>query len=168
MQSLFFNLSLLHFYQLAIYTIKFFINKIYCYGAYSLHNARSRYTSSRFFIIGATNSKSSLSADSPEKMIDDVNNYAYSFPYLFDDTQKVAKSYKAACTPDFFLFDQQHKLYYRGQFDSARPGSGTEVTGVDMRNAADNLLAYKDAPHEQIPSVGCNIKWKQGNQPEYT
>jgi len=106
-------------------------------------------------------------ADSPEKMIDDVNNYAYSFPYLFDDTQKVAKSYKAACTPDFFLFDQQHKLYYRGQFDSARPGSGTEVTGVDMRNAADNLLAYKDAPHEQIPSVGCNIKWKKGNQPEY-
>ena len=107
-------------------------------------------------------------ADSPEKMIEDVKNHGYSFPYLFDETQSVAAEYNAACTPDFFLFDAQHKLYYRGQFDSARPNSGVEVTGIDMRNAADNLLANKNSPAEQIPSVGCGIKWKPGNQPEYS
>lgn len=105
--------------------------------------------------------------DSPDKMIEDVNNYGYSFPYLFDESQTVAAKYKAACTPDFFLFDSQHKLYYRGQFDSARPNSGIDVTGIDMRNVADKLLAAVEAPIEQIPSVGCGIKWKQGNQPEY-
>lgn len=107
-------------------------------------------------------------ADSPKKMTEDAKNYDYSFPYLFDETQAIAANYKAACTPDFFLFDAQHKLYYRGQFDSARPNSGVEVTGIDMRNAADKLLAAKDAPFEQTPSVGCGIKWKKGNQPEYT
>ena len=106
-------------------------------------------------------------ADSPEKMIDDAKNYGYSFPYLFDESQEVAAKYKAACTPDFFLFDAEHKLYYRGQFDSARPGSGVEVTGKDMRKAADYLLAGKEMSEDQIPSVGCGIKWKQGNQPEY-
>ena len=106
-------------------------------------------------------------ADSPEKMVEDVKNYGYSFPYLFDETQEIAAKYKAACTPDFFLFDSQHELYYRGQFDSARPNSGVEVTGIDMRNAANKLLATEEAPVEQIPSVGCGIKWKQGNQPEY-
>lgn len=106
-------------------------------------------------------------ADSPEKMIEDVNHYGYSFPYLFDETQEVARAYRAACTPDFFLFDKQHKLYYRGQFDSARPTSDIDVTGLDMRNAADNLLVGNQAPLEQIPSVGCNIKWKRDNQPEY-
>lgn len=106
-------------------------------------------------------------ADSPDKMIEDVKSYGYSFPYLFDETQEVAANYKAACTPDFFLFDSQHKLYYRGQFDSARPNSGVAVTGVDMRNAANKLLATEEAPMEQIASVGCGIKWKQGNKPEY-
>ncbi|MEH6456619.1 MAG: thioredoxin family protein [Cocleimonas sp.] len=99
-------------------------------------------------------------ADSPDKMTEDVKNYGYSFPYLFDETQEVAAKYKAACTPDFFLFDANHKLYYRGQFDSARPNSGVGVTGVDMRNAAENLLEENEAPREQIPSVGCGIKWK--------
>jgi len=106
-------------------------------------------------------------ADSPEKMIEDVHKYNYSFPYLFDEEQTVAAKYKAACTPDFFLFDAQHKLYYRGQFDSTRPNSGVEVTGIDMKNAADSLLAGNEAPEEQIPSMGCSIKWKQGNVPEY-
>ena len=106
-------------------------------------------------------------ADSPEKMIEDVNNFGYSFPYLFDETQTVAASYKAACTPDFFMFDKDHKLYYRGQFDSARPNSGIEVTGIDMRNAADSLLKGRIAPEKQIASVGCGIKWKEGNSPEY-
>ncbi len=106
-------------------------------------------------------------ADSPEKMIEDVKDYGYSFPYLFDETQEIATKYKAACTPDFFLFDAQHKLYYRGQFDSARPNSGIDVTGNDMRIAVDSLIAGNDAPEDQIPSVGCGIKWKMGNQPEY-
>lgn len=106
-------------------------------------------------------------ADSPEKMIEDVQNYNYNFPYLFDETQSIAAKYKAACTPDFFLFDAQHKLYYRGQFDAARPNSGVKVTGIDMRDAADSLLAGDTAPKQQIPSVGCSIKWKQGNAPDY-
>lgn len=99
-------------------------------------------------------------ADSPEKMVEDVTSYGYSFPYLFDETQETAARYKATCTPDFFLFDKYHKLYYRGQFDSARPNSGVSVTGVDMRVAVDNLLAGKDAPENQIPSIGCGIKWR--------
>lgn len=105
--------------------------------------------------------------DSPEKMIVDAQSYNYNFPYLFDESQSTAAAYKAACTPDFFLFDASHSLYYRGQFDSARPGSDTEVTGIDMRNAVDSLLADKEAPEEQIPSIGCGIKWKQGNSPDY-
>jgi len=106
-------------------------------------------------------------ADSPENMIKDVHKYNYSFPYLFDEEQKVATAYKAACTPDFFLFDAQHKLYYRGQFDSARPNSDTEVTGIDMKNAVNNLLSGNEAPEKQTPSMGCSIKWKPGNVPEY-
>ena len=106
-------------------------------------------------------------ADSPEKMIEDVKRYQYGFPYLFDETQAIASAYKAACTPDFFLFDAQHKLYYRGQFDDARPNTGVEVSGMDIRNAADQLLAGNPAPEQQIPSMGCSIKWKQGNAPDY-
>ena len=86
---------------------------------------------------------------------------------MFDESQHVAAAYKAACTPDFFLFNPQHKLYYRGQFDSARPNSGVEVTGIDLRNAADSLLAKESPPNEQIPSMGCSIKWKRGNAPKY-
>lgn len=107
-------------------------------------------------------------ADSPQKMIEDVQNFGYSFPYLFDETQQVASQYKAACTPDFFLFDAEHKLYYRGQFDNARPNSDIKASGEDIRAASDKLLARKEAPVEQIPSVGCNIKWKQGNEPSYS
>ena len=106
-------------------------------------------------------------SDSPEKMVEDVKNYRYSFPYLFDETQTVATAYRAACTPDFFLFDAHHTLYYRGQFDGARPNSKIEVTGIDMRNAADRLLLGKKAPEQQTPSMGCSIKWKKGNAPDY-
>jgi thiol-disulfide isomerase/thioredoxin len=105
--------------------------------------------------------------DSPEKMIDAVSKYGYNFPYLYDKTQQTAKAYQAACTPDFFLFDAEHRLYYRGQFDSSRPGNNVPVTGGDMRNAAELLLAGKPAPEEQLASLGCNIKWKAGNEPEY-
>jgi len=103
--------------------------------------------------------------DSPEKMIEDVKNYGYTFPYLFDDSQETAQQYQAACTPDFFMFDADHKLYYRGQFDSARPNSDIIATGEDMIAAAESLLAGNPSPEEQKPSLGCNIKWKAGNEP---
>ncbi|MEE9326781.1 MAG: thioredoxin family protein [Cocleimonas sp.] len=105
--------------------------------------------------------------DSPEKMVDDANTYGYAFPYLFDESQQVAQHYQAACTPDFFMFDADHKLYYRGQFDNARPNSDTPVTGEDMISAASNLLAGEPAPETQLASLGCNIKWKAGNEPDY-
>lgn len=100
-------------------------------------------------------------ADSPEKMIEDVKQHNYRFPYLYDETQAVASAYQAACTPDFYLFDANHQLYYRGQFDSARPGNDAPVTGEDMIAAVTSLLAGKPAPEQQLASLGCGIKWKQ-------
>jgi hypothetical protein len=91
----------------------------------------------------------------------------YSFPYLYDESQEVAKAYRAACTPDFFLFDQQQRLVYRGQMDDSRPGNGLPVTGSDLLRALDCLLAGQPIPSEQKPSAGCNIKWRRGNEPAY-
>jgi len=106
--------------------------------------------------------------DSPDKMISEVEKMAYQFPYLFDESQEIAKAYKAACTPDFFLFDSNLELVYRGQFDSSRPKSDVAVTGDDMRAAFDAVLAGKNVPEsEQKPSMGCNIKWKESNAPSY-
>ena len=105
--------------------------------------------------------------DSPDKMIDIVKKYNYTFPYLYDETQEVAKAYKAACTPDLFLFDKDLKLAYRGQFDASRPKNDVPVTGEDLRAAADALLTGEPVPAEQKPSMGCNIKWKPGNEPDY-
>jgi thiol-disulfide isomerase/thioredoxin len=105
--------------------------------------------------------------DSPAKMVEEVNNAGYTFPYLYDETQAVAKAYQAACTPDLFLFDHEHKLFYRGQFDDARPRSDTPVTGADLRHALDRLLDNMYPPAEQKASLGCNIKWKAGNEPDY-
>jgi thiol-disulfide isomerase/thioredoxin len=98
--------------------------------------------------------------DSPEKMIANAEQYSYKFPYLFDETQEVAKSYKAACTPDFYIFDKNLKLVYRGQFDDSRPGNGKPVTGNDIRKALDSILINNEIDSNQIPSIGCNIKWK--------
>jgi peroxiredoxin len=106
--------------------------------------------------------------DSPEKMVQDVEKYGYNFPYLFDETQAVAAAYQAACTPDFFLFDASHNLYYRGQFDDSRPRNEIVATGEDMRAAVDALLNGQDTPKEQKASLGCNIKWKSGNEPDYS
>jgi peroxiredoxin len=106
-------------------------------------------------------------ADSLENMKQDVETYGYSFPYLYDESQAVARAYQAACTPDFFLFDANRMLVYRGQFDSSRPKNNIPVTGEDMRAAVENVLAGKPASEEQIPSMGCNIKWKPGNEPDY-
>ncbi len=105
--------------------------------------------------------------DGPEKMTEASIQHGYTFPYLYDETQQVAKAYQAACTPDFFLFDRQRKLYYRGQFDKARPGNDEPITGDDLRAAVDALLEGKSAPEEQVPSMGCNIKWRPGNEPAY-
>jgi peroxiredoxin len=106
--------------------------------------------------------------DAPEKMAEEARTYEYPFPYLFDEDQSVARAYRAACTPDFFLFDGERRLFYRGQFDQARPGNEAPVTGSDLRGAADALLAGEPAPTEQTPSMGCNIKWKPGNEPDYS
>lgn len=105
--------------------------------------------------------------DSPDKMAEEVKARGYHFPYLFDEDQTVAKAYRAACTPDFYLFDNEHKLVYRGQFDDARPGNDAPVDGRDLRAAADAVLAGRQVPTEQKPSLGCNIKWKPGNEPDY-
>ena len=103
--------------------------------------------------------------DAPERMAEEVERVGYTFPYLYDETQEVAKAYKAACTPDFFLFDADRKLAYRGQLDDSRPGNGVAVTGRDLRSALDAVLAGEPVPGEQLPSMGCNIKWKPGNEP---
>jgi len=98
--------------------------------------------------------------DSPENMVLTANKFRFNFPYLFDDTQEIAKSYAAACTPDLFLFDDKLELVYRGQFDNSRPKNGVPVTGEDLCNAIDSVLAGKPVTDKQIPSIGCNIKWK--------
>jgi len=110
--------------------------------------------------------------DSPENMRREVAAAGYSFPYLFDETQQVAKSFRAACTPDFFLYDRDRKLFYRGQFDDSRPskyvdGRIVPVTGKDLRAAVEAVLAGKPPPQPQTPSLGCNIKWKPGNEPQW-
>lgn len=99
--------------------------------------------------------------DSPEKMKEYAETFGYQFPYLFDDTQEVARAYDAACTPDFFLYDADLKLVYRGQFDSSRPGNNVPVTGEDLKRAVDCLLEGKSMDFEQKPSIGCSIKWKK-------
>jgi len=105
--------------------------------------------------------------DAPDKMKDFAELHNFSFPYLYDESQQVAKVYQAACTPDFYLFDASHKLVYRGQMDSSRPNTTIPVSGEDLSRAVDNLLTGKPQAKEQLPSVGCNIKWKAGNEPDY-
>ena len=106
-------------------------------------------------------------ADSPEQMVHEAENRGYTFPYLYDEDQAVAKAFGAACTPDFFLFDADKELVYRGQLDDSRPDSGIPVTGADLRAALDAVLAGKTVAEEQKPSIGCNIKWKPGAEPAY-
>jgi peroxiredoxin len=115
----------------------------------------------------SSNDVSTHPADSPEQMVHEAEERGYLFPYLYDETQEVAKAYHAACTPDFYLFDADRALVYRGQLDSSRPGSDVSVTGRDLRAAIEALLAGQPPVAEQIPSLGCNIKWKPGNEPPY-
>jgi peroxiredoxin len=114
-----------------------------------------------------SNDVANYPADSPAKMAAEAAAAGYIFPYLYDETQAVAKAYRAACTPDLYLFDKDQRLVYRGQLDDSRPGNGIPVTGRDVRAALDALLVCIPVPSTQKPSIGCSIKWKPGNEPEY-
>lgn len=113
------------------------------------------------------NDTSAHPLDSPEQMVHEAESRGYLFPYLFDETQEVAKSYGAACTPDFFIFDKDQKLVYRGQLDESRPKNDVPITGGDLRAALDAILSGQAIPTDQKPSLGCNIKWKPGHEPTY-
>jgi peroxiredoxin len=106
-------------------------------------------------------------ADAPAKMAEEAKRRGYTFPYLYDESQAVAKAYRAACTPEFYLFDRERRLVYRGQLDASRPGNAVPVTGADLRAALDALLRGAPVPGDQKPSMGCNIKWKPGHEPDY-
>ena len=134
----------------------------------ALQKLAAEYQSKGLAVVGiSSNDVSAYPQDGPDRMKDEANSAGYTFPYLFDGTQDVAKAYKAACTPDIFLFDADHSLVYRGQFDSSRPGNGQPVTGADLRAACDAVLAGQTISAEQRPGIGCNIKWKAGEEPNY-
>lgn len=105
--------------------------------------------------------------DRPERMAQQAQEAGFTFPYLFDESQEVAKAFRAACTPDFFVFDRARRLVYRGQLDDSRPGNNVPVTGADLRAALEAALAGRPVPEPQTPSMGCNIKWRPSNEPEY-
>ncbi len=123
-------------------------------------------TSLKILAISANDVKSHP-GDAPEKLAEQARKAGFNFPYLHDKTQETAKAYTAACTPDFFLFDENHRLKYRGQLDSSRPGSEIPVTGADLRAAIDAMLSGHEITLDQQPSIGCNIKWTPGNEPGY-
>lgn len=115
----------------------------------------------------SSNSAQTHPQDGPQQMAVEAQTHGFPYAYLYDETQEVARAYHAACTPDFYLFDGQQKLAYRGRFDGSRPKNDLPVTGEDMRAAVDALLAGTQPQAEQIPSMGCNIKWAPGNEPDY-
>jgi peroxiredoxin len=114
----------------------------------------------------SSNDPDEYPADRPDSLAEEAAEAGYVFPYLYDETQEVAKAYTAACTPDFFLFDAGRRLVYRGQLDESRPGNGVPVTGADLRAAIDAALSDRPIPQDQRPSVGCSIKWRPGNEPD--
>lgn len=115
----------------------------------------------------SSNDVESYPEDGPEKMAEEVKAAGYTFPYLYDETQEAAKAYRAACTPDFYLFDPDRRLVYRGQYDDSRPKNNKPVTGADLRAALDAVLDGRKVSEDQRASLGCNIKWKRGNEPDY-
>jgi peroxiredoxin len=136
--------------------------------ARELATLTSEYQAKGVAVVGInSNDVANYPADSPEQMAAEVKQRGYTFPYLYDETQEVAIAYRAACTPDFYVFDGEQKLVYRGQMDASRPDSGIPVTGADLRAALDAVLAGKKPAAEQRPSIGCNIKWKPGGAPDY-
>ncbi len=136
--------------------------------AKELSKATKTFSQEGILVVGInSNDVKSHPEDSPDKMIKEIARQDYSFPYLFDENQEVAKQYQAACTPDFFLFDENKKLVYRGQFDDSRPGNEIAVTGKDLQQAVDHLIKKLPPLNKQKPSLGCNIKWQAGNEPTY-
>ncbi len=119
-------------------------------------------------VLISSNDVESYPEDAPDRMVHFRDEFGITVPYLYDESQQVAKAYQATCTPDFFLFDSDHRLVYRGQFDDARPGNDSPVTGADLQDAVDALLDGRPMPKEQKPSMGCGIKWKEGNEPAFT
>ena len=135
---------------------------------HGLAKIASEYQAKGVAVIGInSNDAETHPDDSPEKMAEEIKSVGYTFPYLYDETQEVAKKYRAACTPDFYLFDKDMKLVYRGQMDKSRPGNDIPVTGEDLCAAMDAVLEEKPVSGDQIPSMGCNIKWKEGSEPDY-
>jgi peroxiredoxin len=133
-----------------------------------LSRLAAEYQAKGVAIVGINANDSTVyPSDSPEQMVHEAEQRGYVFPYLYDETQEVAKAYRAACTPDFFLFDKEQRLVYRGQMDESRPKSDTVPTGRDLRAALDAVLAGREVPSEQRPSLGCNIKWRAGQEPDY-
>jgi len=127
-----------------------------------------KYQAKGVAVVGiSSNDVVSFPEDRPEMMAKVAEDAGFTFPYLYDETQEAAKSYRAACTPDFFLFDKQRRLVYRGQMDDSRPGNNIPVTGADVKAAMNAILEGKKIPSKQKPSMGCNIKWKKGNEPDY-
>ena len=119
-------------------------------------------------VVGiSSNDVAGYPQDSPEQMVHEAESRGYTFPYLFDESQEVAKAYRAACTPDFYVFDKEQRLVYRGQLDSSRPKSDIPLTGEVLRQALDAVLAGQPVAENQTPSLGCNIKWKPENEPDY-
>ena len=119
-------------------------------------------------VVGiSSNNVADFPEDSPDMMAKVADEAGFTFPYLYDESQDAAKAYRAACTPDFFLFNKQRKLVYRGQMDDSRPGNDIPVTGTDLTAALDAVLEGKRVSETQKPSIGCNIKWKPGNEPDY-
>jgi peroxiredoxin len=136
--------------------------------ARELATLTSEYQAKGVAVVGInSNDVANYPADSPEQMAAEVKQRGYTFHYLYDETQDVAIAYRAACTPDFYVFDGGQQLVYRGQMDGSRPDSGIPVTGTDLRAALDAVLAGKKPTAEQRPSIGCNIKWKPGGAPDY-
>ncbi len=126
------------------------------------------YQAKQVAVVGInSNDVTNYPDDSPERMAKLARKSEFTFPYLYDETQEVAKAYGAACTPDFFLFDGNRALVYRGQMDDSRPGNGIPVTGADLTAAIYAAIEGKPVASDQKPSIGCNIKWKQGSEPDY-
>ena len=144
----------------------------HCPYVRNLRHALARFgremASKNVAVVGiSSNDVERYPSDGPEAMKREVEEVGYTFPYLYDETQEVAAAYQAACTPDFFLFDGNRRLVYRGQFDASRPGNDVEPTGSDLRAAVDAVLQGEPVPERQIASIGCGIKWKPGNEPDF-
>ncbi len=118
-------------------------------------------------VMISSNDATGYPADGPSKMAEFAQHNGFEFPYLYDESQQVAQAYQAACTPDFFLFDASRQLVYRGQYDGSRPGNSVAVSGEDLKAAVEALQSDAEIATQQIPSVGCNIKWRDGNEPDY-